>query len=738
MFLSHNRTRFTFQILVLAVVFFYEETVYFKALIAAQPQAFNYTTATLSIARAGLAAASSGDLVFFGGGFNAAGASDRVDICNATSGSWTTATLSVARFALAAASSENLVFFAGGWDGSANYYNQVDIYNTANGIWSNATLSQSRCALTATSVENLILFAGGNTSAGPSNAVDIYNVVSNTWTTATLSQARCYLASASVASRYSLFAGGWDGSNVSDVVDIYNVVSNAWTTATLSQARWSLAAAALSDAVFIGGGLSNSYGPGVNTVDIFNSTTQTWSTATLSYARGDLAAASVADIAAFGGGTPDRYTPLPIVDIYNATSNQWFTANFIQSCAYLSSTSATNKIFFGGGWQSSLTFCPTVDVFEIELQSALSPGLQPSTPSQTNVGSAIGVDVIIDIVIGIALLLLVVGIILFLILFMKRKKRMKPKISSSYTIEQSLVGTNERSSQVVIDELSRDKEQQKPIENSQQQKKLSLDSSAIEYSQISYNEILIEKEINRGSYGKIYLGKWYETPVALKFCKNKGKIDEFMSEIKLMVNLPSHPNVIHVYGASINGPQPIIVMEYCSGGSLDKLLFNSKVQLSDEHKIRFVQKIAAGMRHLHRYNVIHCDLATRNILLTSNAEPKISDFGLSRILENTNEATADIEAGPICWMAPETLQKQVYTKKSDIWSFGIMVYEIVAQRVPHEKVNPLKIATMIRDKYVTPKIPKNCPEILRELMHMCWNREPEQRPDFEAICTMLS
>jgi len=691
MFLSHNRTRFTFQILVLAVVFFYEETVYFKALIAAQPQAFNYTTATLSIARAGLAAASSGDLVFFGGGFNAAGASDRVDICNATSGSWTTATLSVARFALAAASSENLVFFAGGWDGSANYYNQVDIYNTANGIWSNATLSQSRCALTATSVENLILFAGGNTSAGPSNAVDIYNVV-----------------------------------------------SNAWTTATLSQARWSLAAAALSDAVFIGGGLSNSYGPGVNTVDIFNSTTQTWSTATLSYARGDLAAASVADIVAFGGGTPDRDTPLPMVDIYNATSNQWFTANFIQSCAYLSSTSATNKIFFGGGWQSSLTFCPTVDVFEIELQSALSPGLQPSTPSQTNVGSAIGVDVIIDIVIGIALLLLVVGIILFLILFMKRKKRMKPKISSSYTIEQSLVGTNERSSQVVIDELSRDKEQQKPIENSQQQKKLSLDSSAIEYSQISYNEILIEKEINRGSYGKIYLGKWYETPVALKFCKNKGKIDEFMSEIKLMVNLPSHPNVIHVYGASINGPQPIIVMEYCSGGSLDKLLFNSKVQLSDEHKIRFVQKIAAGMRHLHRYNVIHCDLATRNILLTSNAEPKISDFGLSRILENTNEATADIEAGPICWMAPETLQKQVYTKKSDIWSFGIMVYEIVAQRVPHEKVNPLKIATMIRDKYVTPKIPKNCPEILRELMHMCWNREPEQRPDFEAICTMLS
>jgi hypothetical protein len=118
------------------------------------------TTATLSEARYFLAATSSGDLVFFGGGWNGTALSDRVDICNVTSGIWTTATLSVPRDDLAAASLGNLVFFAGGWDGTT-YSNQTDIYNVSDGRWSTATLSQARCCLAATSVGSLVLFAGG-------------------------------------------------------------------------------------------------------------------------------------------------------------------------------------------------------------------------------------------------------------------------------------------------------------------------------------------------------------------------------------------------------------------------------------------------------------------------------------------------------------------------------------------------------------------------------------------------
>jgi serine/threonine protein kinase len=88
--------------------------------------------------------------------------------------------------------------------------------------------------------------------------------------------------------------------------------------------------------------------------------------------------------------------------------------------------------------------------------------------------------------------------------------------------------------------------------------------------------------------------------------------------------LPPHPNVVHVFGISVDGPQPVIILEYCGGGSLDKVLFDSRQKLSEEQKLRFVRGIAAGMLHLHKHNIVHRDLAARNILLTTSGDPKIS------------------------------------------------------------------------------------------------------------------
>jgi hypothetical protein len=184
-----------------------------------------HKTARLSEARNALAATSSGDLVFFGGGLNATETeSARVDIYNVTSGSWRRATLSVARRYLAAASAGNLVFFGGGYNGTTNF-NRVDICNVSDGSWSTAKLSEARWDLAATSVRNLVLFGGGYYWTY-FNVVDIYNVTSNTWTTAKLSQGRSELAATSVANRYALFAGGWTENNErgppSNVVDIYD------------------------------------------------------------------------------------------------------------------------------------------------------------------------------------------------------------------------------------------------------------------------------------------------------------------------------------------------------------------------------------------------------------------------------------------------------------------------------------------------------------------------------------
>jgi serine/threonine protein kinase len=254
---------------------------------------------------------------------------------------------------------------------------------------------------------------------------------------------------------------------------------------------------------------------------------------------------------------------------------------------------------------------------------------------------------------------------------------------------------------------------------------------------ITFTEVTVERKIGTGSYGKVCLGKWNAAPVALKFCRKKGNLEEFMREIRLMIELPAHPNVVQLFGVSLDGPQPIIVLEYCAGGSLDKLLFQTNATLSDEHKMRLVRGIAAGMLHLHKHNIVHRDLAARNILLTSGGDPKISDFGMSRILEKEDEGKTNSTIGPVCWMAPESLAHSNYSKKSDVWTFGIVVYEIVAQCEPHKDQQIFQIGTRIRDEGLTPTIPSNCPPKLRELMQMCWQMQPEQRPSFEAICALV-
>jgi len=179
-------------------------------------------------------------------------------------------------------------------------------------------------------------------------------------------------------------------------------------------------------------------------------------------------------------------------------------------------------------------------------------------------------------------------------------------------------------------------------------------------------------------------------------------------------------------------------MEYCAGGSLDKLLFDLHTNISEKYKIRLVRGIACGMRHLHKHNVVHCDLAARNILLTDINEPKICDFGMSRILERTSsKAESNVAVGSVCWMASESLVSGCYNKKTDVWTFGIVVYEIVAQCEPHKDKDVIDVAILIKQKGLTPIIPRDCPQKLRQLMEMCWNKEPEQRPTFEAICRLL-
>jgi predicted Ser/Thr protein kinase len=756
-----------------------------------QPQgSVTHKTAALSEGRYYLAATSSGELVFFGGGYNTTNTpSNRVDVCNVTSGSWTTATLSVPRGNLAATSSGNLVFFGGGWSNNigSTPYNQVDIYNITNGSWSTATLSQARGDLAATSVQSLVLFGGGYNSSSLSNIVDIYNVTSNMWTATTLSQARCFLAATSVANRYVLFAGGLTSTGgSSNVVDIYDAMNGVWNTTTLSQARENLAATSLGNLSFFGGG---SIGSGMtittyNIVDIFNATSQSWYISTLSLNCSNLAAASFGSIVAFGGGMVSFYytSGSLTVDMYDITVDVWSTTNLTQPRAYLAATSSTGSIFFGGGENSSGGLSNVVDIFVVSSASSPTPTSMPQfsssppftlsstslmslsstypavspytstlsafpTLSPTSKVPAAHVNdssivlprgAIIGIAVGAAAIVLGAGLILFLVLYTKKRRKQKhssdrkdPGVTSIASVPKIAI-SNERTQYIAITSSRNQSTQTQGVVSIERSK------SSVELTKkhlIPFADVKIERELGKGSYGKVYLGQWDGAPVALKFCKEKEGLDNFLKEANLMVELPPHPNVVQLFGISIDGPQPVLVLEYCAGGSLDRLLFGGDQPL--DNKVNLVKGIARGMRHLHRHNIIHRDLAARNILLSSVGEPKISDFGMSRVLQQENEGQTVTNIGPIRWMAPESLANRVYSKKSDVWTFGIVVWDIVARREPHTDIDLLDIGPLIRDKGYTPQIPEDCPPILREIMELCWKRHPDERPTFIEICQLL-
>lgn len=226
----------------------------------------------------------------------------------------------------------------------------------------------------------------------------------------------------------------------------------------------------------------------------------------------------------------------------------------------------------------------------------------------------------------------------------------------------------------------------------------------------------------------VFIGEWQATKVAVKVGNAAISTEEFLKEAELQLNIPPHPNIVQLLGVSIDGPRPLVVLEFCNQGSLDKILFDMDAALSTETQITIAHSIAKGLNHLHKNNIIHRDLAARNILM-HNGEAKISDFGLSRALKDDAQVgKTSTNLGPIRWMSPESIATQTYSSKSDVWMFGIILYEITARQEPHIGEDTLNIAIKIRDTGITPTISNDCPTILREIIEMCWHFDPIERP----------
>ncbi|KAM5272041.1 ephrin type-A receptor 5 isoform 7-T7 [Ctenodactylus gundi] len=258
--------------------------------------------------------------------------------------------------------------------------------------------------------------------------------------------------------------------------------------------------------------------------------------------------------------------------------------------------------------------------------------------------------------------------------------------------------------------------------------------------------ITIERVIGAGEFGEVCSGRLKlpgkrELPVAIKTLKvgyTEKQRRDFLGEASIMGQF-DHPNIIHLEGVVTKSKPVMIVTEYMENGSLDTFLKKNDGQFTGIQLVGMLRGIAAGMKYLSDMGYVHRDLAARNILINSNLVCKVSDFGLSRVLEDDPEAAYTTRGGkiPIRWTAPEAIAFRKFTSASDVWSYGIVMWEVVSYgERPYWEMTNQDVIKAVEEGYRLPS-PMDCPAALYQLMLDCWQKDRNSRPKFDDIVNML-
>ena len=291
------------------------------------------------------------------------------------------------------------------------------------------------------------------------------------------------------------------------------------------------------------------------------------------------------------------------------------------------------------------------------------------------------------------------------------------------------------------------------------------------FTQLDHSRVQYIKELREGNFGVVFLGKVDhlkegegEVMVAVKTLKDETSevLESFVSEAKTMFSF-DHTNIVKIYAVCMKETPYYMVFEYMDKGDLahflqenassyqkqkrnpfgvhertESSISNSPAQLSCDQLTDVCKQIASGMDYLSKKNHIHRDLACRNCLVSSPMNVKIGDFGMSQNLYTRDYYRVNGKAVlPIRWMSPEAVVYGKFTTQSDVWSFGVVMWEVFSFAMqPYYGVTNEEVTQMIRKgKHLN--IPPDCPDKIYDIMSKCWNMDPSCRPTFSELCDIL-
>ncbi|XP_050975670.1 mitogen-activated protein kinase kinase kinase 12 [Labeo rohita] len=246
--------------------------------------------------------------------------------------------------------------------------------------------------------------------------------------------------------------------------------------------------------------------------------------------------------------------------------------------------------------------------------------------------------------------------------------------------------------------------------------------------EVPFEEISELQWVGSGAQGAVFLGKFHGEEVAVKKVRD---IKE--TEIKHLRKL-KHPNIITFKGVCTQAPCYCIIMEYCAQGQLYEVLRAGR-KITPSLLVDWAMGIAGGMNYLHLHKIIHRDLKSPNMLITHDDLVKISDFGTSKELRD--KSTKMSFAGTVAWMAPEVIRNEPVSEKVDIWSFGVVLWEMLTGEIPYKDVDSSAIIWGVGNNSLQLPLPESCPDGFKILLRQCWNCKPRNRPSFRQILLHL-